>query len=627
MICGIFHSDKKNRVKKESILRLCQSFPWEIDKQGMLHLRSHFGLGIHSSDLATGERESIFQDKERKMVSAFQGNLFNKTELEQTLKKRGVKLQSGSASEIVLKNYQVFGEESFQSLNGGFIVCLWDETEDTFFIVRDHFGIEPIYYSWNGFRCTFGNSAEAIADYETNRKSIDHKALVQYLLFNYIPGEASIYSNVKKLKPGHAIVIKKGAFQIRRYWFLSFGRVHDQGEDSIREALLDLMGDAVRIRAGGDGPKPGVFLSGGMDSSSVVGLLSEMVDQPIHTFSFRCQQKSFDESHYARIVADHYRTEHHLVEFSPEDIASIVEIVEHMDEPFCDIGIEVASYLLGREAKRFVQCILTGDGGDELFGGHPVYLADPAADRFAKIPNFIRGPLFRWLQFLPDTDRKKDLIVKAKRFSYSFGFPGALYSNRWRMYYKDDELRRLLAPDLMEVYTTNDPIEEIAAIYRDADGPDSLSKSLYGDYQTVVGFYLRRMQVLRTFGIEARFPMLDHRLVEYAARIPSELKIKNGKETKYILHRTMEGILPDEIVHRKDKLGHSVPMKNWMRESASVRNFMRDVLFEESNVEESTFNPSAVQRMLDEHLSKRHNRSHRLWALVVLKLWLRKHFG
>jgi len=381
----------------------------------------------------------------------------------------------------------------------------------------------------------------------------------------------------------------------------------------------------VRLRLAPEGFRPGAFLSGGMDSSSVVHFMHGELRRPIATFSFRCAGKSFDESHYARIMSERYQTQHQQVEFTPEDAALIMQIAQASQEPFSDIGIEVASWLLGRHVREHADYVLTGDGGDELFGGHPVYLADRAAATFDRIPGFIRQPLTKALQFLPDTDNKKSLTVKAKRFSYSANFPASLYSNRWRIYYTEAELRRLLHPDLSGRINGHDPFRELHEIYQEADGHDHLSRTLYGDYFSVVGFYLRRMELIRNFGIEGRMPLLDYRLVEYTARIPSALKIGRHGETKVILHRVMTGELPDEIVFRKDKLGHSVPMKNWMRDSAAVQNLLQDYLASSQMRERGFFNADYVAQMLAEHRRKAHNHSHRLWALLVFEMWCRAH--
>jgi len=219
------------------------------------------------------------------------------------------------------------------------------------------------------------------------------------------------------------------------------------------------------------------------------------------------------------------------------------------------------------------------------------------------------------------------LPVKAKRFSYSCKFPASLYSNRWRIYYTPEELQKLCLPDLRQRVNGFNPYRELLEIYQEADGKDRLSITLYGDYYSVVNFYLRRMELIRHFGVEGRMPLLDYRLVEYTARIPSALKISKNGETKVILHKVMAGELPDEIVFRKDKLGHSVPMKNWMRESVAIQRLFKEYLSSEIVRRRGLFDPAVMARMMDEHQRKVHNHSHRLWSLLVLELWCRAHLN
>jgi len=224
---------------------------------------------------------------------------------------------------------------------------------------------------------------------------------------------------------------------------------------------------------------------------------------------------------------------------------------------------------------------------------------------------------------LPDTDKKKSFAVKAQRFAYSYGFSEKLFSNRWRIYYNEPELLEFFGSGFYTNVKETNPLKDIMSIYDEADGNNFLSKTLYGDYFTVVNFYLRRMQLLRKFGIEGRMPMFDPRLVEFAAKIPAQLKLR-GSETKYILHKTMTGVLPDEIVFRKDKLGHSVPFKNWLRDVPEIKNFITDVLSESAIKKRGYFNNNFVQRLLADHFNRKKNNSHRLWALLVLELWMQK---
>ena len=341
-----------------------------------------------------------------------------------------------------------------------------------------------------------------------------------------------------------------------------------------------------------------------------------------HSFSFRCAGESFDESPYAKIVADALGTKHSVIEYGPEDILQIEKCIPLMDEPFCDLGINVATYLLGRSAADGSIDIFTGDGGDELFGGHPVYLADRVARVVDSIPGMLKNPFLGLGRRLRDSDRKKDWRVKLGRFARSYRFPESLGTHRWRVYYEREDLHHLFQPELLNEESLDRVFFDVIEYNQEIETRDALARSLYSDYQTVVQFYLRRLEMIESMGLHPRFPMLDPDIVRFCAAIPSRYKIKGASDTKYIEKKVLEPWLPHAVVHRKDKLGHSIPMKNWMRENRTVKTFMRDLLSPQTLKNTGFFQPDTVERMIMEHQERLQNHSHRLWALMVLQLWL-----
>ncbi|RMD97066.1 MAG: ATP-binding cassette domain-containing protein, partial [Calditrichaeota bacterium] len=536
---------------------------------------------------------------------ALYGNIFNLPELADRLSLPANGQAETVPGELLARGYLKLGTDLFSGLNGNFVLVIFDRRQNRLWIARDHLGIESLYFYRKDNHLFFSTHLNQLAHLPEIQVTLNPTAILRYFLFNYNPGFDTFYQDIHKLRPGYVLKIENGQMQITPYWHISFAETFSKSLPTYKEELLALFKDAIRIRLDDRRFRTGAYLSGGMDSSTVVGLMRPMVEGPIHTFSFRCRGKSFDESASARLMSERYQTRHHEVPYEATDIDRIRQIAGLAQEPFSDIGIEIASYLLAEKAAGIVDYVLTGDGGDELFAGHPVYLADRMAAKFEKIPRSLRLPLTRLLQKLPDTDQKKSLMVKAKRFSYSVQFPADLYSNRWRIYYTPDELKNLLQPDWYEQLAREAPLEEVRALYDEADGHDDLSRSLYGDYYTVVSFYLRRMELVRHFGLEGRFPLLDYRLVEYTAKIPSELKIDASGATKALLHKVMAGILPDEIVFRKDKLGHSVPFKNWLRESKQAQKLLTEYLSAEQLQKRRIFNPQFVESLLRRHLSRR----------------------
>ncbi|MDZ7363350.1 MAG: asparagine synthase C-terminal domain-containing protein [candidate division KSB1 bacterium] len=598
----------------------------EIDPRLNVLTANEIAVGLLPVGVQTLDaNSSVYEHKPSNSFAVLLGGVFNRAEL--VVQHLGNDVKAASDAEVAWRTYEKIGVKAFRELNGNFVIAIWDAPKQCFYLVRDHLGIEPVYYCRKDGVLYFSSRLQRLTRVPQVGRQLNFGVLQRYLLFNYNPGYDTLFENIHSLRPGCFIKIENNRFTIEPYWRISFAEPFEKDEATYKQELLELMRDAVRLRLAGGKFRPGAFLSGGMDSSSVVHFMHGLLQAPIATYSFRCFGKTYDESHYARVMSEHYQTRHHEIPFPAEETRLIAKIAQQAQEPFSDIGIEVASFLLGSRVREEADYVLTGDGGDELFGGHPVYLADRAAEMFGKIPGFIRQPLTHALQLLPDTDAKKSLPVKAKRFSYSCKFPASLYSNRWRIYYTPEELQKLCAPDLRQRVNGFDPCRELVEIYQEADGKDHLSITLYGDYYSVVNFYLRRLELIRHFGVEGRMPLLDHRLVEYTARIPSHLKIGKKGETKIILHKIMHGELPDEIVFRKDKLGHSVPMKNWMRESVAVQTLLKEFLSTETVRRRGLFDPAVISRMMNEHQRKSHNHSHRLWALLVFELWCRAHLG
>ncbi|MBI4396631.1 MAG: hypothetical protein HY548_06020 [Elusimicrobia bacterium] len=591
----------------------------------MFHRDGNFSIGMMSSGARIHDEGHLFHHSRACGTTiVFYGNLFNARELAKDSRLATNGDEEEALGPLLLSGYEEYGSELFRKLNGNFVAVIHDPRHRRLWVARDHLGVEPLFFCRKGGTLFFSSHLHPLARHPEVEAALNPAAVVRYLLMNYNMGQETFFQGVFKLRPGHLLRVEGERQTVSPYWYLSYREKFRKTVDDYRDELLDLTRSAVRLRLDTGRFRTGAHLSGGIDSSSVVCLMRQLTDRPLHTFSFRCQAKTYDESHYARLMSDRCGTIHCEVPYDAEDARRVSKVIDLMPEPFCDIGIEVATFLLGERGAGVVDYVLTGDGGDELFAGHPVYLADLFAGRFSRIPPFLWQPLARVMQQLPDSDKKLGLVVKAKRFSYSAAFPAELYSNRWRIYYTRRELQKLLTPEWAGLAADMDPLQEVRSLYREADGNDFLSTALYGDYYTVVDFSLRRLQLLRHFGLEGRFPLLDHRLVEYGARIPSELKINGHHNTKVLFHEVMEGTLPDEIVHRKDKLGHSVPFKNWIRHAPALQGLMEEVLSPRSLSRRHIFNPERVRELYQRHLRREDNNSHRLWALLVLELWCRK---
>jgi asparagine synthase (glutamine-hydrolysing) len=623
MILGILDRARRGSEIKEHMLRV--PVPTSNGTDGMpttVWANQHLALASIPRQIdRPGEIPQPFISEDQTITVLFEGKIHNTEEIKRILGS-DYRFRTDCSGEALAHLYDKYHENFLDPVNGKFAFALWDERNQKLILGRDRLGIEPLFYFSDERRLIFSSSLKAMLATGWVSNQLNHEAVLQYLLYCYNPGDQTFVRNIYRLPAGHLLSSNGSGVSISKYWRLSFAETHVKSEEQYREEILNLIKDAIRIRL-----EPhrslGVFLSGGTDSSTIVSLASTMSCGPLHTFSFRCAGPSYDESHYARFVAEHYGTRHTEIPYHPDHLSLIPRAVESMDEPFCDIGVEIGTYLLGQAAQDNVSYVFSGEGGDELFGGHPVYIADKLAAVADRLPRVILNPLTRTLQKIHDSDQKKNIQVKLKRFAYSLSFPPELLSHRWRIYYTPPELREMCIEGFIDNCNMEGIFDGILKYNNEADGPNQLSRSLYSDYQTLVSFYFRRLGLLRAFSVESSLPLMDHRLVEYAAKIPSYLKIRGLSDTKYIYKKVLQTVLPREILHDRPKLGHSVPMKNWLRENTKLRAWVFDMLSDAQFKQRGFFRPGVVQRMLEEHMRKTHNHSHRLWGLIVLELWLR----
>ncbi len=622
MILGIFDRDRPGGALKEQLFQAAGHAAMTPDEerpavwaQGAVAM---CWAPRHIETLDEGPQP--FVNAEGTLALVFNGKIYNLDELKARLgSDREVRAER--SGEVLLHLYERYGADLLETVNGKFAFALWDGRSQTVLLGRDRLGIEPLFYAGDGARLVFGSSLQGLLASGLIDRRLNHNAILQYLLYCYNPGPETFVRNAYKLLPGRTLSVNGASLSTHRYWRLSFGEVRQTSEAQYRDEIMALIEDAIRIRLDATRP-PGVFLSGGTDSSAIVALTSRLWPGTLNTFSFRCAGRSYDESSYARMVAERFGANHTEIPYEPPEPSLLKRAVAAMDEPFCDVGIELATFLLGQAAQGKVSYVFSGEGGDELFAGHPVYTADKVAAIVDHIPRAITSPVAKVLQRIPDSDQKRNLQVKLKRFAYSFTFPPELLSHHWRIYYTRQELLKVCRPEFIAACDVDGMYEPVISVNREADGGDLLSRSLYSDHFTLIDFYLRRLGLLRTFSIENRMPLMDYRLVEYAAKIPPELKLRGLSDTKHIYRKALTGAVPREILYDRPKLGHSVPMKNWLRDDAGVGGWLDEVLFNGTLQDSGLFNLNFVKTLVTEHRRKSQNHSHRLWGLGVLALWL-----
>jgi len=529
----------------------------------------------------------------------------------------------------LLERLTASGPEALHEVDGSFAIAWYDGRSRRLTLARDRFGIEPLFYAELGKGVLFASRMRDLRSTGALPGTISAEGLSHFLTYCYVPGDATLDEGARRVPAGTWLEIDPhhGVVRRERWYRVSFASPLAIDEREIADAYRELLERAVARRLG-EAPL-GVLLSGGMDSSSVLTLARRHHVGCIRTFAFRCGGQSFDESAYARALSEELATEHTEVVYDEERALEAREIPKAMDVPFCDIGINVGTWILGDAAKGRVSYVLTGDGGDELWASHPVYAAQRLLSPYDRLPmpRAVHALLAGAANLLRDSDRKRDLRVKLKRILPRPGLPKELGPFRWRAYYAPHELHRLLTPEWAARVAEHDPFQPVLEAYEGYEGPDDgLSPHLYNDYVTASGYYFSRLGLLRSFGIEARSPFYDRDLVEFGARIPARLKLEGIERTKRLFRMAMEGVLPDVINHRKDKLGHSVPLKNWLRESGKLYEWISESLAPDRLRARGVFRREEVGRLWEEHRRGRHNHSHRLWAILTLETWLQTHF-
>lgn len=624
-MCGItgFISTDRNAAeapRSELLDRMCASITYRgPDEQGML-VRGRAALGMRRLsiiDIKSGQQPIFAADGDLAIV--YNGEIYNFRELRDDLVKLGHSFTTNSDTEVVLHAYQQFGEACLEKLRGMFAFAIWDRRDESLFIARDRVGKKPLFYSLlESGEFVFGSELKTLLVHGAIKREVDLAALDAYLAFGYVPEEFCILKGVRKLPPGHFLRFKDGRVQTKKYWDFDLTRPDEnRTEDEWAEKLRAKITEAVKIRLISEVPL-GAFLSGGVDSSTIVGTMAALSDRPVKTFSIGFREDSFDELKYARIAAKQFGTDHHEFIVTPDLFDLIGEIVWHFDEPFADQS-SLPTFMLSKMAREHVTVILSGDGGDELFAGYDRYVVDQARDKFAAVPGAIRSGIIRRVSAaLPHGARGKNFLhnVSLDSIDRYIDSVSAFNDPRKKLLYSRDLLASL-----------NGEASASQKVFRDygnASGlPDAVARLLYLDSKTYLpGDILTKVdRMTMANSIEARVPLLDHELIELVASIPSSLKMK-GSETKYIMKKAMEGIVPKEILYR-EKQGFGVPIGEWINDQ--LRDRINDDLSDSRTINRGYFQKDYVSTLLNEHATGRRDHANSLWMLWMLELWFRRY--
>jgi asparagine synthase (glutamine-hydrolysing) len=552
----------------------------------------------------------------------YNGEVYNHAILRSELEALGHRFHTRCDTEAILHAYEEWGESAAEHLNGMFAFAIWSSARRELFLARDRLGIKPLYYSWSGGRLVFASEIKAILEDPRVERTVDPQAVFDYVGYEFVPGPRTMFAGINKLQPGHTMTLRAGQITTRQYWDLGFRPVALGWEDAKRR-ILELLQKSVERRLMSDVPL-GVFLSGGVDSSSVLAMVSGLTDQKIRTFTIGYDDPSFSEIDYARTVAKHFRSEHSEVMIRPVRPEDIERGVWHLDEPMTDLSA-IPLMLLCQRARQDVTVCLSGEGGDEVFVGYDRFRASRFSARYyERLPRQLRRRLIEPLvRRLPDQEQKKGAVNVIKRFVDGASLDPVGEHMRWQYF---------LSPVLASALFRQGVLDRIdAAPFRLVSGwasrcrsDEQLDREVYVDLKmTMADSVLMKVDKMSMANsLEVRVPFLDHELVEFATGLPPAWRMR-GFETKSILKEAMLAHLPREILYRR-KQGYSLPIKNWLRNE--LRDYAREAIGRSELVREF-FEPAAIERVWEEHLARQHNHNHLLWALLNLALWHRRFFG
>lgn len=619
-MCGIVGEFNKSR-SKSLIAATLQHMTDVIKHRGPddegFYVEDGLGLGMRRLsiiDLSSGQQPVYNEDKS--IVLVFNGEIYNYVELREDLIKRGHQLYTNSDTEVIVHLYEDYGDECVRHLRGMFGFALWDIPKQRLLVVRDRLGIKPIYYTPVSQGVIFASEIKSLLLHPEITAQPDLQSLSNFLSLKYVPAPQTMFENIRVLPPGYRLICDVNGFRIEQYWDISFANQFPAtvNEDELVEELEYILNEAVRLHLRADVPF-GAFLSGGIDSSTIVALMSRYLNEPVKTFSVGYSGKGseYSELPYARIVAEKYHCTHHEILLGAEDLIELMpKVVWHLDQPIADQAA-LANFMVSRLARQHVKMVLTGEGGDELFAGYARYVGENLSPFFNVMPQSVKSLAVNLSQHLPGLRRQKLAL-------YALSHP--------------DEVKRLtnwfplLNPDakaLLLSDTVKSRIDEADAYYIFAqqlsktDAQDVLSRMLYVDTKLWLpdDLLARGDKTSMANSLEARIPILDHHLVEFAARVPSKYKV-NGLQRKYLLRKFSSKLLPEAIINRK-KQGFPMPVSLWFRETA--QEFVHDTLSVSRIQQRGLYEPQSVIQLLKEHDSGFADHGTIIWSLMNIELW------
>jgi asparagine synthase (glutamine-hydrolysing) len=595
--------------------RMCEVIRHRGPDDEGIHVEPGVGLGMRRLsiiDLAGG-RQPIHNETSTIWV-VFNGEIYNYRQLRAELEALGHRFATSSDTESIVHAYEQWGEDAFRRLRGMFGIALWDQPKRTLLLARDRAGQKPLHYVERKGRLYFGSEIKSLLAAGAIEPKLNLAALDHYLAFQYTPRETSIFEGVRKLPPAHFLRWRDGRAELKQYWQVSAEETFTGSDQEAVETLHGVLRDAVAAHMVSDVPL-GAFLSGGVDSSAVVGMMAEASSRPVKTFSIGFDDPEFDEVEHARTVARHFGTDHHEFVVRPDGLTILDQLISHFDEPFADASA-IPTWYVSEIARRHVTVVLSGDGGDELFGGYERYLPHPRVAKFDRlpVPGLRNAAALAW-PLLPHGTRGKNFLRHVARDAQGRYLDSVAH-------FQADERAALYGPGIRDAIASNAE----ATLARHFDRFRALphhSGIMRFDFETYlpedVLTKVDRMSMAHS--IETRVPLLDNNVIDFAATLPTSMKIRNGRR-KHIFKETLGPLLPPGIADRR-KQGFGIPLGNWFR--GGLTGLFAEVLDAPATKQRGYFEPVFVSRLLREHLAGQRDHTPRLWQLLVFELWHRQY--
>jgi len=625
-ICGKISFNKNSKITEALLRDMCATLRHRGPDDEGIYLsegNARAGLGhrrLSIIDLSQAGHQPM-SNEDGTIWLSMNGEIYNFPELREALEKKGHRFKSRTDAETILHMYEDKGTDCLKEFRGAFAFAIWDSKKNRLFIARDRVGKKPLYYSYRNQTLTFASEIKAILKDPEISAQVNRPAITDYLSYGYTPTPETMFRGIMKLPPAHMMVYENDTLKIERYWRLDFSKKLILSEAEYQHRIMDLLEEATRIRLISDVPL-GTFLSGGIDSSAVVYLMSKINTSPVKTFSIGFEEQSHSELKYAKIIANTFGTEHHEYIVKPKAIELLPKLVWHYDEPYADSSA-LPSYYVAKMTRQEVKVALNGDGGDEDFGGYERFMAARFAELFRKLPEALRNSIIKlFINRIPESLEFKHFATRFKRFMTMASKPYRERHYNWVSIFRDAEKKNLFSDVFKKEISSRNSFHYINNTFEECTSKDIVDRVMFTDIETgLLNDLLVKMDIATMANsLEGRSPFLDQKVMEFAASMPSNLKIK-GTRLKYILKKALTKALPEEILSR-GKMGFGIPVDNWFR--GELKKYAYEILMSEQCVKRGYFKKENIKRMLDDHSDGNNNYGARIWTLLNLELWHRE---